>query len=191
MKRHEAIEILTRAGRRDDVVSIATMQAVPVWHELAPGLPLHIDVLGCMGAASSLGLGLALGHPARKVLVVDGDGALMMQLGSLVTIGNSRASNLILTVLYNRRYETSGNQPIPGAETADLAELARGAGFVTVSRIASSNELAARIDALVDGPGPTMVVIDVDPEQPSTKWPALSMKQQVQDVRARLSGRKI
>jgi phosphonopyruvate decarboxylase len=187
MRRREALEILTAACRRTGALSVATMQAVPVWHEVAPDLALHMDMLGCMGSASSLGLGLALGAPGRPVVVADGDGCLMMQLGSLVTIGHARAANLTLAVLHNGTYETSGNQPIPGAETADFEALARASGFAGACRIAEADELRRQIDGLIAAPGPTMVVIDIAREEPATNWPALSMKQQIQALRGQLA----
>ncbi|MBM3601298.1 MAG: thiamine pyrophosphate-binding protein [Alphaproteobacteria bacterium] len=183
MRKRDALEILTDVCRRRAALSVATMQAVPVWHELAPDLPLHMDMLGCMGSASSFGLGLALGAPDRPVVVVDGDGSLMMQLATLVSIGHARARNLTIAVMRNGTYETSGNQPVPGAETADLVALARAAGFQLAERFAEASALRERIDGLIAAPGPVMVVIDVAPEEPSEKWPTLSMKQQFQDVR--------
>lgn len=188
MRRREAVEILTAACRRAGALSMTTMQAVPVWHEVAPDLPLHVDMLGCMGSASSFALGLALGAPDRPVVVADGDGCLMMQLGSLVTIGHARAANLTLVVLYNGTYETSGNQPIPGAETADFVALARGAGFANACRIAEAKELSRQIDELIAARGPNMVVVDIAREEPATNWPALSMKKQIQDMRGRFTG---
>jgi sulfopyruvate decarboxylase subunit beta len=187
MLKREALEILTEACRRHGALSVATMQSVPVWHELAPDLPLHMDMLGCMGSASSFGLGLAMGAPQRPVLIVDGDGSLMMQLGSLVTIGHARARNLTLAVMRNGTYETSGNQTVPGTETADFVALARAAGFAQGERIADAPMLREKIDGLIGMGGPTMLVIDVAREEPSENWPSLSMKQQFQDVRAALT----
>jgi thiamine pyrophosphate-dependent acetolactate synthase large subunit-like protein len=184
MTRHEALDVLTAHCRRRDVISVATMQAVPVWHRLAGDLPLHIDMMGCMGSASSLALGLALGAPARPVVVVDGDGCLMMQLGTLVTIAGARAANLTVVVMHDKSYATSGNQAVPGAETADLAGLARAAGFPTTYRTGDAAELAGDIDWLAAAAGPRMLVLDIAREEPSAQWPAISMKQQIQDARA-------
>jgi len=186
MRKRDAIDILGGACRRAGALSVATMQAVPVWHERAGDVPLHMDMLGCMGSASSLGLGLALGQPRKPVVVVDGDGSLMMQLASLVTIGHARARNLVLAVMCNSTYETSGNQAVPGGETADLVALARAAGFPVARRIGETAMLRRDIDGLIASTGPILLAIDIDREEPATAWPQLSMKQQFQDVRAAL-----
>jgi thiamine pyrophosphate-dependent acetolactate synthase large subunit-like protein len=182
MLRREALAILTQHCRRG-VVSVATMQAVPIWHQLAPDLPLHIDMMGCMGSASAFALGLALGAPDLPVVVVDGDGCLLMQLGSLVTIGHARPANLTLVVMHDRSYATSGNQSIPGAETADLTALAGAAGFPVTYRAGDADQLRRDLARLTEAPGPRMLVLDLAREEPSTQWPAISMKQQINDAR--------
>jgi sulfopyruvate decarboxylase subunit beta len=183
MMRRNALEILATHCRRSGAISVATMQAVPVWHRLAPNLPLHIDMMGCMGSASSFALGLAIGAPDRPVVVVDGDGCLLMQLGTLVTIGHAHPSNLTVVVLHDKRYATSGNQAIPGAETADLVALARAAGFPVTYRTDDADELREAIEGLVATSGPRMLVLDIAREEPSSEWPSVSMKQQIQEAR--------
>ena len=79
MERQEAIDIL--AEGRGDAISVPTMQSVFPWHEAGQGDVLNVDASQCMGSASTLGLGLALARPDRKVMVLDGDGSLLMQLG--------------------------------------------------------------------------------------------------------------
>jgi thiamine pyrophosphate-dependent acetolactate synthase large subunit-like protein len=189
MLRHEALAVLTEHCR-GGALSVATMQAVPVWHQLAPGLPLHIDMMGCMGSASSFALGLALGAPDRSVVVVDGDGCLLMQLGTLVTIGHARPANLTLVVMHDRSYATSGNQSIPGAETADLVALAAAAGFPVTYRTADADELRRDLARLAAAPGPRMLVLDLAREESSAHWPKISMKQQIDDARAHFLGRR-
>lgn len=186
MLRRDVLRELTAVCAATEVFSVATMQAVPVWHELAPDLPLHVDMLGCMGSASSFGLGLALGMPQRPVLVVDGDGSLMMQLATLVSIGDIKPSNLTLAVMHNRRYETSGNQLIPGALTADIAQLALAAGFRRAVNLENIEDLARDARELITGTGPTMMVLEVDVEEPCANFPALSMKAQIEAARRAL-----
>jgi thiamine pyrophosphate-dependent acetolactate synthase large subunit-like protein len=183
MLRREALEILSEHCRHG-AVSVATMQAVPVWHQLAPDLPLHIDMMGCMGSASSFALGLALGAPDRPVVVVDGDGCLLMQLGTLVTIGHARPANLTLVIMHDKSYATSGNQTIPGAETTDLVALAGAAGFPITYRTGDPHQLRRDLERLAATPGPRMLVLDLAREEPATQWPTVSMKQQINDTRA-------
>src|SRR5438552_793314 len=89
------------------------------------GLPL----VGCLGKASSLGVGIAVGAPSRQVLVLDGEGSLLMNLGALVTIGAQAPRNLVQFVFDNSAYDTSGGQPTPGAGRVDFSGLALTAGF--------------------------------------------------------------
>lgn len=183
MKRQEVLSIIIEKVRAGGYVSVATMQATPVWHALDGAVPLHLDMLGCMGSASSFGLGLALGAPDKRVVTIDGDGCVMMQLGTLVTIADTRAENFTLVVMNNGLYETSGNQKIPGADTADFVALAKASGFRNAVRISDTDDLAARFAELVERPGPNFIALDIDRETAAKVWPALSMKQQIQTTR--------
>src|SRR5262249_33829512 len=87
--------------------------------------PQNFYTWGSMGVASSIGLGLALARPHARVFVIDGDGSLLMNLGSLATIGLLQPANLVLVVMDNEEYATTGGQPTPTAHGADLAAAAR------------------------------------------------------------------
>ena len=106
MERQEAIDIL--AEGRNGAISVATMQSVFPWQEAGQSDTLHVDAAQCMGSAASLGLGLALAAPDRKVMVLDGDGSLLMQLGSLVTIVAAGTSNLYHFVFANGFHQSTG-----------------------------------------------------------------------------------
>ncbi|HLF71090.1 MAG TPA: thiamine pyrophosphate-dependent enzyme [Dehalococcoidia bacterium] len=127
MKRVEALEVL--AGAKGEGVSVATMRAIADWHALGGAPDLSLDNRGCMGAAASLGLGIALARPERRVIVIDGDGSLLMQLGGLASVAGAAPANFYHFVLVNGVYETSGQQPIPAADVIDFAAMALGAGY--------------------------------------------------------------
>src|SRR5258708_37358432 len=95
MRRRDAIAALVE--QRADAITITTEQAIGAWRaavsEPANHIPDHLDIVGCIGAASTIGLGIALAQPQRKVIVVDGDGSLLMQLASLVTIAGAAPAN--------------------------------------------------------------------------------------------------
>jgi sulfopyruvate decarboxylase subunit beta len=117
------------------------------WYSLRPhAANYHLQNLGL---ASSVGLGLALALPQRKVVVFDGDGSLLLNLGSLATMANQRPNNLIHVVFDNECYESSRGAPTATAKGADLAAMARGAGFTHVAWVqeAASFE-AAFLEAL-------------------------------------------
>src|ERR1700681_1219114 len=131
MQRQAAIAALV--AERSDAITITTEQAIGAWRaavaEPANQIPDHLDIVGCMGRASTIGLGIALAQSHRKVVVVDGDGSLLMQLGSLVTIAGAAPPNFFHFVFENGVYETSGSQPLPAAGRFDLVRMAAAAGY--------------------------------------------------------------
>src|SRR5947209_17364135 len=129
MSIEDALTVLaTHRGRR---IVVTTMASVGQW----PGLsdtPLDFNYMpSAMGEGPALGLGLALAQPQRGVIVINGDGSMLMNLGSLVTLANQPA-NLYLLVVDNGLYEVTGGQPTAGAGRTDFAGLARSAGIPRV-----------------------------------------------------------
>ena len=162
MKRTEAINIL--ADFKGDGLSVATMQATAAWYNSGGGEKHHIDCTGCMGGAASLGLGLALAQPDKKVFVLDGDGSLLMQLGGIASIAGTGAENFYHIVLANRVYETSGHQAIPAAKTVDFAALAKAAGYAYAENIGDIGVLRERLPGILDRRGPVLIALEVEPE---------------------------
>jgi phosphonopyruvate decarboxylase len=163
MKRVEALEII--AGAKGDAVSVATMRAVADWYATSGAKERHIDNIGCMGGAAPIGLGLALAQPERRVIVIDGDGSLLMQLGVLASVAGARPANFHHLVLVNRVYETSGSQPIPGGDGVDFAALALAAGYRRAESFSDAGVLAERLGSILAQDGPSLVAIEVDPEE--------------------------
>ena len=98
-------------------MSVVTMQSVYPWHQAGQGETFHVDASQCMGSASSIGLGLAVARPDKKVMVLDGDGSLLMQLGSLVTIAGQSPANLYHFVFANGLHQSTG-KPVPASDRA-------------------------------------------------------------------------
>jgi thiamine pyrophosphate-dependent acetolactate synthase large subunit-like protein len=162
MERLEMLRVL--AARRTDEVVITTMTATLQW-PLVSSHPLDFDFLAFgMGHASDFGLGLALARPERKVVVLKGDGGLLMSLGSLVTMGQYGPPNLLVLLLENRSYEMTGGQPF--APGADFAALARGAGVDKVERIEDVTTFEVELPRLLTEPGPHFVVLSVTNSEP-------------------------
>jgi phosphonopyruvate decarboxylase len=168
VRRSQAIGVLVPWARAAGAITITTEQAIGAWRAAAPEpaneIPDHLDIVGCMGSASAIGLGIALAQPERSVLVVDGDGSLLMQLGSLVTIVGAAPANLFHFVFENGVYETSGGQPLPGEGRFDLAEMARAAGYAHVARFEAADRFAAELPALMERRGPVFVSVRTEPE---------------------------
>jgi phosphonopyruvate decarboxylase len=151
------------AVRRDEIV-ITTMTATLQW-PLVSRHELDFDFLAFgMGHASDFGLGLALARPERKVIVLKGDGGLLMSLGSLVTMGRYGPPNLLVLLLENRGYEMTGGQEF--APDVDFVTLARGAGIEKVERIEDLAGVEAGLPRLLAEPGPHFVVLPVTNSEP-------------------------
>ncbi len=116
-----------------------------------------------LGLTSSVGLGLALALPHRKVVVFDGDGSLLLNLGSLATMANLRPKNLILTVFDNECYESSRGAPTATSGAADLAAIARGAGFARASVARDVRQFEAAFVAALNGNDLDFIVAKVEP----------------------------
>ncbi|HEU5322267.1 MAG TPA: thiamine pyrophosphate-dependent enzyme, partial [Methylomirabilota bacterium] len=133
--------------------------------------PANLYTWGSMGLASSIGLGLALARPERPVTVLDGDGSLLMNLGSLATLAACRPPNLVVVVWDNERYGTTGGQPSATAGVTDLAAVARGAGIERTRLVRDLPALDAALAAARREPGPWVIVAKVAESRPAAKPP--------------------
>jgi thiamine pyrophosphate-dependent acetolactate synthase large subunit-like protein len=152
------------AANRTDEIVVTTMTATLQW-PLVSSHPLDFDFLAFgMGHASDFGLGLALARPERKVIVLKGDGGLLMSLGSLVTMGRYGPPNLLVLLLENRSYEMTGGQTF--APGVDFVTLARGSGIDKVERIDDLDSVETEMPRLLTEPGPHFVVLPVTNSEP-------------------------
>ena len=123
--------------------------------------PLNFHINGAMGAAASTGLGLALARPDRRILVVTGDGELMMNIGSLATIAAQRPHNLAIVVLDNEHLGATGFQRSLTGYGADIAGIAKASGFPDAITIRSKDEIPAAIKRVRSGDGPFLAVVKI------------------------------
>lgn len=186
MKPEDVLRVI--ASARGEAVCVPTMTTAPAWRTLAPD-DLSITCVGFMGGASSLGLGLALARPERRVIVFDGDGSLLMQLGSLATIAGAKPRNLVHLVFKNGVYHTSGEQEVPGGLGVDFVTMARGAGYRSAYAIAELDEFRRRLPRLLTEEGPVLVELltGLAAETPMTAPPGRPFHQQVEDLRTKLA----
>jgi sulfopyruvate decarboxylase subunit beta len=140
MKRDECFEILKR--HITDEVVVASYSSAVEWEDLNPRA-LNYYSVGAMGLGPSHALGLALGRPDKRIVVLDGDGSLLMNLGSLVTIAAAAPKNLVHFVCQNENYEANGGHPLPNP-TVDFAGLARSAGYAHVHDFSELTSVAPR-----------------------------------------------
>jgi sulfopyruvate decarboxylase subunit beta len=119
--------------------------------------------LKTLGSGSSVGLGLASAMPHRKIVVFDGDGAVIMNVNGLITIGRVRPKNLVHIVFDNKIYESSACIPTATAHNADLLALATGAGIVAATRVNAVGTFKAAVSLAMTNDGPHFIVADVEP----------------------------
>jgi thiamine pyrophosphate-dependent acetolactate synthase large subunit-like protein len=125
--------------------------------------PENFYIEDAMGLALPLALGLAIAQPARRVVVVEGDGALLMHMGALVTVGAVNPDNLIVLVIQNGVHAASGGQALT-SPTLDLAQLAHSAGIVRADNVATSKDFASALNAAVDAKGLQVLILSTEPD---------------------------
>jgi thiamine pyrophosphate-dependent acetolactate synthase large subunit-like protein len=162
LRRREVAKALLRD--RDGLLVIAGLGSC-AWDITAAGDdPLNFPLWGAMGGAPSIGLGLALAKPDSRVLVITGDGEMLMGLGSLATIAIQAPPNLAVVVLDNERYGETGMQPTHTAYGADLPGIARASGFPVIGQVDNQSGLEAALPVILEAPGPVFFNIKVRAE---------------------------
>jgi thiamine pyrophosphate-dependent acetolactate synthase large subunit-like protein len=144
----------------------------PAYDVAAAGdTPLNFYLWAAMGGAAMTGLGLARAQPRRRVVVVTGDGEMLMGLGSLATIAVDAPGNLAVVVLDNEHYGETGMQPAHTGRGVDLAGIAKAAGFADAVSVRTEAELDALARRLFTAPGPLFATVKVSAETPAMVLP--------------------
>jgi thiamine pyrophosphate-dependent acetolactate synthase large subunit-like protein len=129
--------------------------------------PQNFYMLGSMGLAFPIALGVALAQPDRRIFALEGDGSLLMQLGSLSTIATLKPKNLTMVVMDNGIYQITGAQPTPGAAVADIVAIAVASGLTHSSWAADEDDFERLIEESMSAAGPTLIGVRID-EKPGT-----------------------
>ena len=171
MNRDECFRILAD-HIPDDQIVVAVYTAAFDWIEAHPS-PLNYIFTGAMGLASSHALGLAIARPDRRIIILDGDGSLLMNLSGLVTVANNAPGNLIHFVCENGVYEANGSHPIPGREQnpegLDFEGLARSAGYPHAMTFDDVENFERKIGEVLALEGPVFGVLKVEAAKPSSR----------------------
>lgn len=162
MNRIAMLEVL-KSLVTDELVVSSYSTAID-WIELNDR-PLNYFHHGAMGLCASHGLGLALAYPKRRVLVLDGDGSLLMNLGCLVTTASAAPRNFVHCVLQNGTYEANGGHPLPNPAT-DFEGMAKAAGFPVTATITTLQDFKARMPGLLTAQGPAFLSLLIEPAAP-------------------------
>jgi thiamine pyrophosphate-dependent acetolactate synthase large subunit-like protein len=159
------------AGAGDDLLVIAGLGSSNWDITEAGDRPLNMPLWGGMGAPVGMGLGLALAQPGKRVLVITGDGDMLMSLGSLATVAAQAPDNLAICVLDNEKFGETGNQathtsprnngPTDSGAGTDLAVIARGCGIADAATVRDPSEVAPLVRDLRTKKGPLFRVVKV------------------------------
>lgn len=149
------------AELRTEEVVVTCMSVTRPWGRLSDHDLDFASADSAMGHTADLALGVALAQPHRRVLCLNGDGSMLMSLGTLAAIVEADTRNLVLFVLENGSYEITGNQPIPGAGRIDFGGLARAAGFPRVYDLVWALDFETVLPAILSKEGPIFVAVQM------------------------------
>ena len=163
LRRRDVVELLL--AERKGLLVVAGLGST-AWDCTAAGdSSLTFPMWGAMGNAAMVGLGLALAQPRRRVLVITGDGEMLMGLGTLATIGVQQPANLAIAVIDNERYGETGMQTTHTASGVDLAAVASGCGFRQARIVRGSDDFEKAKRELLAGKGPVLAQVKVVAEK--------------------------
>ena len=131
--------------------------------------PQNFYMLGSMGLACPIALGVALAQPNRRVIGIEGDGSILMQLGSLGTIAAQVQKNLTIVIMDNGVYQITGKQPTLTSRGADMVAIARGAGLARSAWAADENDFEQQIDRAIKGDGPWLIAARIYDQPPAAE----------------------
>jgi thiamine pyrophosphate-dependent acetolactate synthase large subunit-like protein len=129
--------------------------------------PQNYYMLGSMGLAVPIALGVALAQPERQVFALEGDGSMLMQLGALGTVASARPKNLAIAVFDNGAYQITGSQPALTAAGVDLVAVARAAGLAQSAWATDETHFEALVDRALAGEGPVFIGTRTDQQPPA------------------------
>jgi sulfopyruvate decarboxylase subunit beta len=160
MTRDACLKVL--AHHRTDEIVVAVYKAAQEWLHISPS-DLNYTFTGAMGQGSSHALGLALGRPDKRVVVLDGDGSLLMNLGTLITIAHAAPKNFVHCLCQNGTYETNGAVAIPGRGKVSFTGLAREAGYPKTYAFDNLDDWERAVGRILHEEGPIFVDLHVEP----------------------------
>lgn len=169
MIRLDAIDVIAKKARKDRSLLVSNI-GIPC-KELYQvcDMPHNFYMLGSMGLASSIGLGLSLAKPQRQVITIEGDGSMLMNLGSLATIASQEPANYLLVIIDNGTYGSTGDEPTATSMYTDLAAVAKGAGIREVYTTNTPDGLMWLLEDVKSG----VIVVKVQPG--NAQVPVISM----------------
>ena len=151
------------AALRKDEVVVTCMGAAKPWEKLSDTPLDFASVDSAMGHAADFALGLAIAKPDRRIITINGDGSMLMCLGTFVTLAQRPCENYAMIIIENGTYEVTGNQVLPGAGMMDFEAMARGAGIQNVITVETEEEFDAHLPRVFTETGPAIFIWKVEP----------------------------
>ena len=173
LKRITAIETIAKALKGDEYVIATTGKPSRELFSVADRTK-NFYMQGSMGHAASIGLGIALSQPGKKVVVLDGDGAILMHMGIFSSIGHYKPKNLCHIVLDNESYETTGDQDTTSA-TTDFQKIAKASGYLTAEEASTETDLRSKLKVVLNSEGPSFLRVKIN-RLPTLGIPRISSK---------------
>ncbi len=180
----EAIKAIN--SRRKNAVVVSTTVSLREWGSVSNRRELDIDLSDCMDKAPSVGLGIALSRPDRKVLVLDCDSTLRTNLSSLVTVGAVAPRNLVHVLFEDGTHVSTDGVPIPGLDKINFKALAEDGGYLKTYQFDNLEDLVIGLEDALEGDGPTFVSLKVVHDGDMPDYPARSMEESLKSVREAL-----
>lgn len=174
------------AARRTDEVIISCMGTAKPWEGISDTELDFASVDSAMGHATDFALGLAIAQPQRRVITLNGDGSMLMCLGSLVTIAQRPCQNYAMIIFENGTYEVTGNQAVPGNAFVDYETIARGSGINKVYTVKDEEAFDARLPLVFTEPGPVVFIWKVEPAHEPVPQFEKSLAERVERLRVAL-----
>jgi len=161
----EACEIIRDA--RAEAIVVSTMSAMNCMDQIDPDYALGLSSVPLMGGAAGLALGLALSVPQRKVIVLDGDASLLMELGVLATVAGARPANLYHFVFANGvQFNGGANLAVAGSAPIDFCAMAKAAGYASATRFDQAAHLREGVASCLAQPAPALIELTIAPTAP-------------------------
>ena len=180
MIRKEAVQIIAKNADKNIIVSANGFMSRDLFE--MNDKKSNFYMIGSMGLASSIGLGMAIKNPKKRIFVFDGDGNILMNLGSLVTIGSLKPKNLVHIVFDNNSHESTGGQPTNSIKV-NLEELAKKTGY-KIFKIKSKNCLISILQEIEKYPGPIFLLVKISTSKERSKrvsWDPKTIRDRVME----------
>jgi thiamine pyrophosphate-dependent acetolactate synthase large subunit-like protein len=160
MKRFDCLKIIASHLQGDELVVVALGGMIDEWHHLRPSdKNLFLKI---MGSITPVAFGIAGSLPHRRVISLDTDGSLLINLGILCTIGNEQPKNLLTIIMDNECYEVIGGPPTHTAYNVDLSAMARGAGIKGAVLVRTPGEFESALTSAMNTDGPGFIVAKLE-----------------------------